>query len=282
MNALKKNQWLTGLGFRQEFDDALNTQDHAIDSIQFVEVAPENWMGIGGKRRRLFDALARRFPIICHGLSLSLGGPAPLNKVFLKQLKQFFSTYNITLYSEHLAYCTDSGQLYDLLPMPFTEEAVFYLSDRIRQVQTVLEQTIALENISYYYRPSNELSEIEFINAVLNESGCALLLDVNNLYVNSVNHGYCPYQFLKQLQAKQIAYMHIAGHYQTGNECIDTHGETICEPVWKLLQASYKQLGVLPTLLERDNNIPALTNLLQEVERIKTTQATATRELCLN
>jgi uncharacterized protein (UPF0276 family) len=238
-----------------------------------MEVAPENWIGVGGKFGRQFRELTECLPFNCHGLSLSLGGPSPLDEPFLRRLKAFFEQHRIVCYSEHLSYCTDDGHLYDLMPIPFTTEAVHYVAGRIRHVQDVLERRIAIENVSYYAAPGAELSELEFINAVLQEADCDLLLDLNNIYVNSVNHRYDAQDFLLGLPAERIAYGHIAGHFNEAADLIvDTHAAAVIEPVWQLLELAYRQFGVFPTLLERDFNIPPLEDLLEEVQRIRQLQ----------
>lgn len=258
-----------GLGLRSDFSHELLTLE--IKPVDFLEIAPENWLGVYGKRQEQLQAFAKIYPIVAHGLNLSIGGPAPLDIDFIKQLKEFFSSYNIKYYSEHLSYCRDeTGYLYDLLPIPFTEEAVFHVSQRILEVQERLEMQIAFENSSYYYAPHQQLSETEFINAIVKESGCLLLLDVNNVYVNSVNHGYDPVQFIQSLPTHSIAYLHLAGHWQKTPELIiDTHGSDVIDNVWQLLEHTYRIHGVVPTLLERDADIPPLNILLKEVEQIK-------------
>lgn len=263
-----------GLGLRREF--ALELADAPPDNVSFYEVAPENWMKMGGKWGRLFRSLTERFPFIFHGLSLSLGGYAPLDSGFIAELKTFLLQHQALLYSEHLSYCGDDGLLYDLLPIPFTEEAVHHVAARIRQTQDLLDCRIAIENVSYYTAPGKEMEEIDFLNAVLNEADCLLLLDVNNIYVNSVNHGYDALTFLQAIPGERIAYAHIAGHYVEAEDfLVDTHGSTIIDPVWKLLQQAYELFGVFPTLLERDFNIPALPEILKEVDTINTLQQIA-------
>jgi uncharacterized protein (UPF0276 family) len=261
-----------GLGMRREVIHDFNSS--AAEGIDFMEVAPENWIPIGGKMEKQFRALTERFPFLIHGLSLSIGSPAPLDEDLVKQIKVFMQEYGIVSYSEHLSYCSDDGHLYDLLPIPFTEEAVHYVAKRIRRVQDILEQRIAMENASYYVAVGQELSEIEFINAVLAEADCDLLLDVNNIYVNSVNHAYDAEKFLKALPAERIAYGHIAGHYNEADDLIiDTHGADIIDPVWKLLDRAYQQFGVFPTLIERDFNIPPIEIMMREVDQLKAAQA---------
>jgi uncharacterized protein (UPF0276 family) len=238
-----------------------------------MEVAPENWINVGGQRRKFFNYFTDRFPFVCHGLSLSIGGPSPLDRTFVRKLRQFMDDYDIRAYSEHLSYCTDDGHLYDLMPIPFTGEAVSYVAGRIAQVQDMLGRRMAIENVSYYAAPGAELSEIDFINAVISEADCDLLLDVNNIYVNSVNHRYDPVEFLRALPGDRIAYGHIAGHTNEAEDLIiDTHGADVIEPVWELLARAYARFGVFPTLLERDFNLPPVTELLDEVRQIKKAQ----------
>jgi len=264
----------SGLGLRREMlDDILNAKPAAID---FFEVAPENWIPFGGKLQKQFRSLAEQHRFICHGLSLSIGSPDPLDIIFLQQVKQFLRQHNISLYSEHLSYCSGGGHLYDLMPIPFTEEAVNYVAKRIRQVQDILEQPLVLENVSYYAAPAQQLSEQEFTLAVLQQADCQLLLDVNNIYVNAVNHGYKALDFLRAMPSERIAYYHIAGHYQEADDLlVDTHGAAVINPVWQLLAQAYQLHGVKPTLLERDFNIPELDVLCQELDQIKALQTSA-------
>ena len=257
----------TGLGLRRDMFEALS--DTHLQSIDFMEVAPENWIGIGGRLGKQFRHYTERVPFVTHGLSLSIGGPSPLDEDLVRAIKGFIEDHGIRFYSEHLSYCSDDGHLYDLLPIPFTEEAVHYVAARIRRVQDILEQRIAMENVSYYAAPGQEMAEIDFINAVLEEADCDLLLDVNNIYVNSVNHGYDAAGFLQQLPGERIAYAHIAGHYQeAGDLIIDTHGADIIDPVWTLLDTAYERFGVFPTLIERDFNIPPINEVMAEVRQV--------------
>jgi len=260
-----------GLGLRRAFIAAAAERPPA--EVAFWEVAPENWIGVGGRYGRLFRAMTERHPFVCHGLSLSIGSPAPLDLDFIRQLRTFLDEHGIRAYTEHLSYCSDDGHLYDLMPIPFTAEAVRHVAGRVRQVQDILERRIALENVSYYAAPGQEMSEIDFINAVLEEADCALLLDVNNIHVNGINHRYDPVEFLEALPAERIAYGHIAGHYVEAEDLrVDTHGADVIDPVWDLLDHAYARFGVFPTLLERDFNIPPLNKLATEVRRIGTTQ----------
>lgn len=260
-----------GLGLRRAFIAA--AAERSASAVDFWEVAPENWIGIGGRWGKQFRAMTERHPFVCHGLSLSIGSPAPLDEDFVQRLKHFLDEHGIRAYSEHLSYSSDDGHLYDLMPIPFTGEAVRHVAERVRRVQDILERRIALENISYYAAPGQEMAEIDFINAVLTEADCDLLLDVNNIHVNGINHGYDPRAFLEALPGERIAYGHIAGHYKEAPDLrIDTHGADVIEPVWDLLDHAYARFGVFPTLLERDFNIPPLADLLSEVEQIQRIQ----------
>lgn len=256
-----------GLGLRRSFLDELAAMPET--NIDFMEVAPENWMEMGGTYGRKFAAMAERYPMLCHGLSLSVGSPAPLDEHFLQRLKKFFDKHTIRTYSEHLSYCSDDGHLYDLMPIPFTEEAVHYVADRIKRIQHILERRLVIENVSYYAAPGQQMNEVEFISAIIEEADCDLLLDVNNVYVNSVNHRYDAMEYINAMPSERIAYLHVAGHYNEAEDLIvDTHGADVIDPVWQLLEKTYARHGVIPTLLERDFNIPSVDHLLNEVDMI--------------
>ena len=257
-----------GLGLRRDsIDELIKTPT---PQVGFMEVAPENWIGVGGTFGKQFRAMTERHDFVTHGLSLSIGSPAPLDKELIKRIGAFMKAHGIKKYTEHLTYCSDDGHLYDLLPIPFTEEAVDYVAERIMRAQDILGQRIGMENASYYTpAPGSEMQEIDFINAVLEKADCELLLDINNIYVNSVNHRYDPIEFMKGLPAERITYAHIAGHYNEDDDLIvDTHGADVIETVWDLLDKAYEHFGVFPTLLERDFNIPPVAELLKEVDRI--------------
>lgn len=261
-----------GLGLRRAFIRSLS--EYATNQVNFWEIAPENWIGVGGYFGKKLRALTEQHPFICHGLSLSIGGPTPIDQAFLQKLKKFLHQHNILYYSEHLSYCSDDGHLYDLMPIPFTEQAVSYVANRVKQVQDHLERRIAIENVSYYAAPGQEMEEIDFLNAVLQQADCDLLLDVNNIYVNSINHGYDAKAFLQQLPVERVGYIHIAGHYNEADDLIiDTHGADVIDPVWQLLDIAYERFGVTPTLLERDFNFPPLPELLNEIDIIHTKQS---------
>lgn len=269
-----------GLGLRRPLlDELLKAPDGAID---FIEASPENWAELGGSAGRRFRALSERYAMAAHGLSLSLGGPDPLDEHWLRRIRRFLDTHGITDYSEHLCWSAAGGQVYELLPLPFTEASVRHVSARIRRVQDLLERRIAVENISTYAMLPSTLSESDFLLAVLHESGCDLLLDLNNLYVNEGNHrgagGSDAIALLdrlhRELPAERIRSYHIAGHIETSDGLrIDTHGEPVIDPVWRLLQAAHDRFGVRPTLLERDSQLPPFAELLAEVQHIRALQA---------
>ena len=256
-----------GLGLRRGLLDALET---CPPEIRFVEAAPENWIGTGGRVGERFRRLTEHYPLICHGLSLSLGGPTPLDTKLLRQIKTFLKTYRVRCYSEHLSACTGNSHLYDLMPIPFTRKAVRHVAARIRQTQDVLERRIAVENTSAYLAPASQMPEIEFLNAVLEAADCQLLLDVNNVYVNALNFSFDPVAYLHALPGERIAYCHVAGHNREAPDLIvDTHGSDVIPQVWELLDKTYERFGVIPTLLERDFNFPAFDSLLHELRTIE-------------
>lgn len=257
-----------GLGLRRGMLDEMAQLTR--NDVDFLEVAPENWIGVGGRYGKAFSEFAERFPVVFHGLSLSIGSPDPLDEVFVRQVKDFMNQHNVSLYSEHLSYCSSDGHMYDLMPLPFTEETVQYVSQRIRRVQDILEQPIAMENVSSYVTLPGSMDELSFMQAVLEEADCRMLLDVNNVYVNSINHGFDPETYIKALPSDRIDYIHIAGHFDEAPDLlVDTHGAEVKDEVWHLLEIAYKQHGVLPTLLERDFNFPELSELQREVNQIK-------------
>ena len=263
-----------GLGLRRALLGPLSSM--ADDAVDFMELAPENWIGVGGRFGRQLRALAEKHTIAFHGLSLDVGGPDPIDTDLVKAVRNLMSELQAPIYSEHLTYCAAEGHLYDLLPIPFTEEAVHHVAARIRQVQDIIGEPIALENASYYAQAHHDMTEAEFITAVLEEADCGLLLDVNNIYVNSINHRYDPVAFLDSLPLDRARYIHIAGHFDEADDLkVDTHGADIIDPVWRLLDQAYERVGPLPTLLERDFNLPPLSELLTDIERIRAAQSAA-------
>jgi uncharacterized protein len=270
---------MTGIGFRKDFaDEFLNAQ---ILNPDFIEVAPENWMGIGGFWKKQFRKALDKYPLYTHGLSLSIGSPDDLDMDFLKNIKSFLNETNAQVYSEHLSFSKcDNAHLYDLLPIPFTSDAVSHVSDRIKKVQDYLGRKIAIEIVSYYTPLEKEMSELEFVKSILIEADCELLLDVNNIYVNAFNHSYNAKQFIDELPLERVAYIHMAGHTKVREDLIiDTHGEAIIEPVYDLFDYSLNKLGrEIPVLLERDFNIPELEELQTEIDRLNIIQQIALKK----
>ncbi|MBB63862.1 MAG: hypothetical protein CMO81_02240 [Waddliaceae bacterium] len=258
-----------GLGFRRDLYKIL--LDSSSYRPSFIELAPENWMGLGGQWGKILKEAAELYPITCHGLSLSLGSPDPLDWDFLKQIKQFLKEYSIEIYSEHLSFNScDNAHLYELFPLPFCDEAIKHVAERIRQVQDFLERKIAIENISYYTVIEPQMDEASFIRSIAEEADCQLLLDVNNVYVNAFNHQYNPYDFIEALPLERVAIMHMAGHKQKSEHLIiDTHGEAIIDPVFELLDWTCQRMSPTPVLLERDFNYPEYSELVTEMQTIE-------------
>jgi uncharacterized protein (UPF0276 family) len=258
-----------GLGFRRDFAQELLEDQNFKPS--FIEFAPENWMNIGGYWKQVLDRTVEKFPVLCHGLSLSIGSPDELDWAFISDLKSFLDRNNVLLYSEHLSYSqTNNAHLYDLLPIPFTEDAVAHIVERIKKVQDFLNRPLVIENVSYYTPVAAKMSESEFINEIVAQSGCKLLLDVNNVYVNAFNHDYNAKEFIQSLPLESVEYIHMAGHEKVAHDLIiDTHGQPIIDPVFDLFDWTIERLKPVPVLLERDFNIPDLKELNLEVNRLQ-------------
>ena len=257
-----------GLGLRSDFLLDLKNNDFSPD---FWEVTPENWMHMPKVFEKAFEEAVFSKPTIAHGLSLSIGSADKLNKKFVKQIKTFLDRYNIEYYSEHLSFSSlDGNQSYELLPLPMTKKMVSIISDRVKEVEDIIQRNLILENATYYLVPYAEMSEVDFINEVLDKSGAKMLLDVNNVFVNAANHSFKSRRFIDEIDKSKVAYMHIAGHYHD-NEFdmkIDSHGMPVCSGVWKLLEYTLKQLDA-PIMIERDNNIPPLLELQSEYNQMK-------------
>ncbi len=270
-----------GLGLRRPIADQL--KEVPAGEIDFMEIAPENWIHVGGKLGKKLRWFTERYPFLIHGLSLSIGSPAPLNEQLVHDIRDFMAEHNIRMYSEHLSASSDDGQLYDLMPIPFTEDAVKHVAARVQRVQDILEQRIALENVSYYAPTDTAMNEADFTLAVLEEADCDLMLDINNIVVNSINHRYDALEFLHRMPAERIRYFHIAGHYVEAEDLrIDTHGTPVDQQAWALLAEAYAHFGVVPTLLERDFNFPPIQELLQEVTHIRELQLAAANKEAAN
>jgi uncharacterized protein len=261
-----------GLGLRRDICDRLIGISESEKAPAFVECAPENWVDVGGYYGHKLRQITERYKLNCHGLSLSIGGQDALDYTFLHKVKKFLKTHKVSVFSEHLSFSTvDNAHLHELFPLPFTREVVSHIVRRVREVQEILERRIALENVSYYTTDKfNEMDEATFINAVISEGDCNLLLDVNNVYVNSVNHNYNPYDFISSLQLERVTYIHMAGHEKRSpNLLIDTHGSTIVAPVYDLFRYACSKLLPVPVLLERDFNFEDFNSLLSEMKTLR-------------
>lgn len=259
-----------GLGLRREFISEVAEKLPA--DIDWFEVAPENYMGRGGEPGSCFEKIAAHYPIVAHGLSLSIGSCDELNWAHLKNLKAFIHKYNIPWFSDHLCYSSFGGhEFHDLMPLPFTREAIHHVAKRAHVVQDFLEVPLALENVSFYLFPEKpEMREVDFLNEVAEHANISILLDINNVYVNSFNHGLNAAEYLQEINKDRIRQIHIAGHkYQSPQLIIDTHGEPICFDVWQLLKTLATHMPLPPVLIERDNNVPDLAELQQEVAAAK-------------
>ncbi len=258
-----------GIGLRRDIADVILTSD--IIHPDFIEFAPENWMNIGGYWNKIRQRAVDKYPVTCHGLSLSLGSPEELDLNFIKDLKHFLDESKVEIFSEHLSYTkSNNAHLYDLLPIPFREDAVDHVADRIRKVQDLLGRQIAIENVSYYTPVAAEMSESDFINAIVVKADCKLLLDVNNVYVNAFNHSYDARAFISQMPLEKVEYIHMAGHEQVEEDLIiDTHGEPIIDPVYNLFEYTIQQMDPVPVLLERDYNFQDLPSIAAELENLK-------------
>ncbi|WMN17787.1 DUF692 domain-containing protein [Pseudomonas piscis] len=270
-----------GLGLRSAYYQQILDEHPAVD---WFEVVSENFMVQGGKALYYLDAIAERYPIVMHGVSLSIGGPHSLDHDYLAQLKTLAGRVRPAWISDHLCWSRGNAHhLHDLLPLPYTEESLHYVAGRVREVQEVLERPLVLENVSSYVRAANdEFSEWQFLSALSQLSGCELLLDVNNVYVSSRNHGFDPWQFIRGLPPKRIRQLHLAGHQDHGDYVIDTHDQPVCDPVWALYQCTLEHLGPVATLLERDDQLPPLEQLLAELGKARELgqQALAGRQRC--
>lgn len=263
-----------GLGLRRPL--LANIIEADAGDFDFLEVAPENWIGVGGLQGERFEEAVKRHPLFLHGLSLNLGGVNPLDMGFVAAVGEFMRRYKCPLYSEHLTACQDHGQLYDLLPLPFTRKVLRRVVDRIRAVQDALGFRIAIENASYYAALEREMDERDFLCEALEGADCELLLDINNIVVNGVNHVYDAEEYLDALPAERVRYFHIAGHAREDVDLrVDTHGADVPEAAWALLERAYRRFGAKPTLLERDFEFPGFDNLLGEVTRIRELQSAA-------
>jgi len=254
-----------GLGLRTPHYEAVLNEPHAID---WLEIITENYLVPGGKPLHYLERIRRRFPLVMHGVSLSIGSTDPIDLEYLAQVRTLAARIEPHWISDHLCWTGIEGRnLHDLLPLPYTEEALASVVERVTQVQDALGRQILLENVSSYltYRAS-DMSEWEFLREVAERADCAILLDINNIYVSSVNHGFDPLAYLQAMPRERVRQFHLAGHSDLGGHLIDTHDHPIVEPVWDLYCAAVAQFGAVPTMIERDDNIPSLSELVAELQ----------------
>jgi uncharacterized protein len=263
-----------GLGLRpQHYAEVLSSRP----PLDWLEIVSENYLVAGGKPLYFLDRIRELYPLVMHGVSLSIGSSEPLDLEYLAQLKSLARRVRPAWISDHLCWTGTAGlNLHDLMPLPYTAEALRHLSARIRQVQDFLEQRLVLENVSSYvtYR-SSEMTEWQFINALAAEADCELLLDVNNVYVSSINHGFAAREFLDAMPASRVRQIHLAGHSYQGDFLIDTHDTAVPQAVWELYRHAVQRLGPIPTMIERDANIPALGELVAELQLAREIAAAA-------
>ena len=258
-----------GIGLRRDIADVI--LESKVLSPDFLEIVPENWMEIGGHWNRIRKAAVEKYPVTCHGLSLSIGSAEELDWNFIRELKSFLDENNVRIFSEHLSYTkSQNAHLYDLLPIPFRKDAVDHVVDRIKRVQETLERPLAIENVSYYTPVAAEMTEIEFVSEIVERADCKLLLDVNNVYVNAFNHKYDAKEYIGKLPLDKVEYIHMAGHEQVEPDLIiDTHGQPIIDPVYDLFEWTIQRMDPVPVLLERDYNFDELDQLQSELAHLK-------------
>ncbi len=266
-NTLHKMPFLGfGLGLRPDYYEEILEQKPALD---WFEILTENYLVPGGKPLYYLDKIRAHYPIVMHGVSLSLGSSDPFDNDYLQQLKNLVVHVEPVWVSDHLCWTGVHGiNAHDLLPIPYTRQAVNHIVSRIQQVQDFLGRPILIENVSSYltYKQS-EMSEWEFILEIVNQAGCFILLDINNVYVSSVNHEFDPLKYIQAMPKERVAQIHLAGHSNHGDYIIDTHDAPVIQPVWDLYAATVRHLGKVSTMIERDDNMPSLAELLAEVSQ---------------
>nr|WP_181375130.1 DUF692 domain-containing protein [Pectobacterium carotovorum]ALG88622.1 Hypothetical protein [Pectobacterium carotovorum] len=258
-----------GIGLRSEHISNLFQQPVRQD-IDFFEIVPDNWMNIGGAKKEYLVDIAQRYPLIAHSLSLSIGDTLPLNEQYIKDIRKFLDEYHIDIYSDHLCFSRDQqGYFYDLLPVPRFADVLPYLTERVHRVQDLLGRQLVLENVSSYHGYTGEMPEADFWGELLHLSGCGMLLDINNVFVNASNHHFDALEYIRSIPTASVVYYHIAGHLDQGEFKLDTHGMPVIEDVLELAKKAFYIHGTRPLLLERDNNVPLLDVLCEELTNIK-------------
>ncbi len=266
-----------GIGLRRPHFDEIFTHHQGVDFLEFVS---DNYMNCNDRDREVLEKAGRLFPIVLHGVSLSIGSPDPLNKEYLQNLEKLIEMTNAVVFSDHLSYSSAFGvEYHDLIPLPFTKEVVDHIVPRVKQVQKIANIPFLLENPSYYVEmPGAEMTEVEFVLEILEKSDCGLLLDINNVYVNAQNHGYDPFEYVDAMPPERVYQYHMAGHYEGEHCIIDTHGSNIKDEVYRLYEHSIRHTGPVSTIVEWDNEIPPLDELLGENRKVRRTSKAALRE----
>ena len=258
-----------GLGLRVDHYEAILAERPPID---WFEALTENYLVPGGKPLHFLGRIREHYPVVMHGVSMSIGSTAPLDREYLAQVKQLARRIEPEWISDHLCWTGIAGKnMHDLLPLPYTEEALAHVAQRVRTVQDILERRILLENVSSYvtFRDST-LTEWEFLREVAERADCLILFDVNNIYVSAVNHELDPLEYLRAMPVERVQQIHLAGHENHGDYLIDTHDHPVPDPVWRLYEQAVRRFGNVATMIERDANIPPLEELCEELARART------------
>jgi uncharacterized protein (UPF0276 family) len=256
-----------GLGLRPEHYADFVAQPRRVD---WLEILSDNYLVPGGKPLHYLDKIRRDYPVVMHGVAMNIGSCDPLDVDYLKALKALANRVEPAIISDHLCWTGVAGKrLHDLLPLPYTEEALAHVVDRIRQVQDFLGRRLTIENVSTYLQAKAPMTEWEFLAAIADAADCDLLVDINNIYVSSRNHGFDAVTYLRALPVERVRQFHLAGHSDHGDYCIDTHDHPVCDDVWHLYATAARMFGDVPTMIERDDNIPPLPELLAELDRAR-------------
>ena len=256
-----------GLGLRPEhYQDFISRRQ----PVDWLEILSDNYLVPGGKPLHFLDEIRKDYPIAMHGVAMNLGSCDPIDFDYLRELRDLIKRVDPLIVSDHLCWTgINHRRLYDLLPLPYTEEAVLHVSERIRRVQDFLGRQITIENLSSYLEPNSPMREWEFVNEIARLADCHLLVDVNNIYVSSRNHGFDPLKYLRGLDGLRVCQLHLAGHSDFGDYCIDTHDQPVCDAVWSLYTEALRLFGPVHTLLERDDLIPEIDVLLKEIQNAR-------------
>jgi len=257
-----------GLGLRPDHYEALLSQQRG---VAWLEVLTENYLVPGGRPLYFLERMRERYPLVMHGVSLSIGSADELNVPYLQQVKLLADRLEVRWLSDHLCWTgVDGVNLHDLMPLPYTQEMVRHVADRIGVVQEILGRRILIENVSSYLTYSrSEMTEWEFLSEIAQRADCLLLLDVNNVYVSSINHEFDALDYLNGVPSERVQQFHLAGHSNEGDYLIDTHDAPVCEAVWELYTCAVERFGVVTTMIERDDNIPELSVLVSELDRAR-------------